>query len=412
MARNRFFLILPLFMVIFIDALSSSLLLPLLAPMFIDSVTSILPSSATALERNFLFGFTQGISSIAMFFSAPILGDLSDKFGRRKILLLCLFGTFLGYLLSALAVIIHAVSLLLLGRLIAGLTAGSLSTAQAAVVDISEGSKRTAYIGYILFAMSLGSILGPLISGTLSNHQWVSWFHITTPLYFAALISFLNIFYLYFAFKETFIPTAKKNIKIFSGLSVFVSAFKIRGLLGLSIAFLFMQLGWATFVQFIALFLTLQYQFTASQVGAFMACIGVGFTLAFCYLLTVVTRYFSLRAIAIVSIGLIAIFMLGICLIQNELSAWILSIPAATSLAIGYSVLISLFSQEVDKNKQGWIMGLTGAISAFSFGITGLTAGMLVNLGANTPIWFAFVCLVISTFAIYFSTKSFSRKLT
>ena len=165
--------------------------------------------------RNILYGITLGIYSIAAFFGSPILGDLSDRLGRKKILLICLFGVFIGYVLFALGVIMQSITLLIVGRIIGGLTAGSLSTAQAAIIDISTEENKATNIGYILFAISLGFMLGPLIAGTLSNPRWVSWFQITTPLYFAAILSLFNILFLYLCFKETYIPKTKTPLNYY-----------------------------------------------------------------------------------------------------------------------------------------------------------------------------------------------------
>ncbi len=231
--------------------------------------------------RYFLFGLTQGISFFAMLFGAPILGDLSDQIGRKKILLISLMGYSFAYLMAVFAVLFHSVFILLFGRIIAGFTGGSISTAQAAIVDMSTNENKTTNIGFILLAISLGSILGSLISGILSNKHLLNWFQITTPLYFAAGLSLLNIVYLNFAFNETFIPTEIKPIKLLAGLNGFISAFTTSSLLNLSLTFLFMQLGWATFVQFIALYLALQFHLSALDIGIYMACIGIGFSLAF-----------------------------------------------------------------------------------------------------------------------------------
>ena len=83
-----------------------------------------------------------------------------------------------------------------------------------------------------------------------------------------------------------------------------------------------------------------------------------------------------------------------------------LSIPAATSLAIAYTVLVSLFSESVGKDHQGWVMGLTGAISAFSFGLSGLVAGLLVDINVSAPIWLSIILLLISAIAVYFTTNT------
>ena len=122
MAAQSYFRIMPLFIVIFVDMMCGTMLLPLLPAMFINLSTSILPHSTTAIMRYFIFGLTQGISSITMFFGAPILGDLSDRLGRKKVLLISLVGYSLAYLMAAAAVLRHSVWILLLGRVIAGFT--------------------------------------------------------------------------------------------------------------------------------------------------------------------------------------------------------------------------------------------------------------------------------------------------
>lgn len=401
-AKSNFSVIMPLFVVIFIDTLSGTLLGPILPTLFVNSPDSILSPDISPMARYFLFGLTSSIFFIATFFACPILGDLSDRMGRKKIMMISLFGAFLGYLLSVVAVLVQAVSLLLLSRVIAGITAGSISAAKAAVIDVSTDKNRTAYIGYILLALSLGTIMGPLMSGILSNAEWGTYFHITTPLYAAAVLSLLNLIYLNIGFHENYTPT-HKPIDLMSGMTTFTSAFVMSNIRGLAASFLFMQFGWSTFVQFIPLFLTLRYQFSAYKVGIFMSCMGVGFSLAFCYLLNMLTAHFELRKIAIYSIGLIVTFIFLIIVINQEMVTWALSIPAATCLAIAYSVLVSLFSEAVDRTKQGWVMGLTGAISAFSFGLSGLVAGLLVDINVSAPIWLSLILLFISVICVYFT---------
>jgi MFS family permease len=400
----------PLFVVIFIDTLSGTLLGPILPILFVNSPNSILAPEISPLVRYFLFGFTSSIFFIATFFASPILGDLADRWGRKKIMMISLFGAFVGYLLSVAAVLLHAISLLLLGRMIAGIMAGSIAAAKAAVIDVSTDSNKTIYIGYILLSLSLGTIMGPLLSGVLSITERSEWFHVTTPLYAAALLSLLNLIYLYYSFHESYTPT-NKPINIISGLTTFFSAFTMPNIRGLATSFLFMQFGWSIFVQFIPLFLALRYQFTPYKIGIYMACMGIGFTLAYCHLLSMLTARFLLRKIALFSIGLICILIAMIVVINHEITTWILSIPAATSLAIAYTVLVSLFSNAVDKDKQGWVMGLTGAISAFSFGLSGVVAGLLVGINVSAPIWLSIILLLISVIAVYLTKDAEKIKI-
>jgi DHA1 family tetracycline resistance protein-like MFS transporter len=228
-------------------------------------------------------------------------------------------------------------------------------------------------------------------------------FHVTTPLYVAAILSLLNVIYLYVSFHEVATPT-EKPIDILSGLTTFISAFSMPNIRGLATSFLFMQFGWAIFVQFIPLFLALRYQFTPYKIGLYMSCMGVGFTLAFCYLLSWLTAHFGLRQIALYTISLILILIFMIVAINHELTTWILAIPAATCLAIAYSVQVSLLSGAVGKDQQGWIMGITGSISAFSFGLAGLIAGFLVDINVSAPIWLAMILICISVISVYFTS--------
>lgn len=139
---SGFVAILPLFTVILIDTLSGTLLGPILPRLFVSSPDSIVSPDINPTISYFLFGFTQAIFFIAIFFACPILGDLSDRIRRKKVMMISLVGAFLGYMLSVFAVHSHTISLLLIGRFIAGVTAGSISAAKAAVIEISDEKKQ------------------------------------------------------------------------------------------------------------------------------------------------------------------------------------------------------------------------------------------------------------------------------
>ncbi len=181
-----------------------SLLFPVLNAIIINNHSNFLPAATTIATRDFLYGLTVSIFMTCWFFGAAILGDLSDTLGRKNALLLCLIGSFLDYLLSAFAVGIHSLTFLILGRVIAGFTAGSQPIPEAAIVDVSSEAYKARNIGLILLAILFGFIIGPIIGGVLSDSRFVSWFGFSTPLYFASLISLINAFLLGWLFDETF----------------------------------------------------------------------------------------------------------------------------------------------------------------------------------------------------------------
>jgi DHA1 family tetracycline resistance protein-like MFS transporter len=245
-----------------------------------------------------------------------------------------------------------------------------------------------------------------MVAGVFSNAHIYSGFGMQTPLYVAACLSILNALLLLVFFHPVYKPVINARIEWIGGLHVFVEAFKEKKLRTLSMVFFLLQLGWATYFQFSGLYFVHRYQFSMFEVSLFMACLGVGFTIAFCYLLNILNNRFSLKMIANSSMGVMAFTLFLILIINNPIVAWVISIPSAMCLALSYSVLTAMFSNLVGSTQQGKIMGLTSAIGAFSFGVSGLGAGLIADFGASIPIWFAFICLFLGTVMISFKIKS------
>ena len=150
--------VLPLFLVIFIDAMGLAIMFPILTPIFMNLHVhgGILAAGASLLVRNIFYGVTLCIFPLFMFFGTPFLGDLSDHIGRKKVLIICLLGATVSYFLSGLSVDFKVVWLLLVSRAVAGFTAGSQPIAQAAIIDVSPPDKKALNLSLLLFPAALG----------------------------------------------------------------------------------------------------------------------------------------------------------------------------------------------------------------------------------------------------------------
>lgn len=375
----------PLFLALFIDGMGLGLLFPVLNAIIVEPTGSLLPMHFGASMRNFTYGLTLGIFMICWFFGAAYLGDLSDHIGRKKSLIICLIGAFIGYLLSAIAVIVSSLTLLFLGRVIAGFTAGSQAIAQAAIVDLSTEEEKPKNIGLILLAISLGFVFGPILGGVLSDKNLISWFSYSTPLYFAAIISLLNAIMIWFLFGETFYKKGKIKIKLHHAIEIFISAFKDQRVRDLSIIFLIMILGWSNYFTFISVFLLRKYNFSVVEISLFLGCLGVGFGIGCGILPDRLAKRFPLKNIVAWGSGITALLTLVTMITQQPIYAWLIVIPLAAAIAVAYSVILTIFSNQVDASSQGWVMGITGAILAFSFGFTAIISSLLVNLNIYWP---------------------------
>lgn len=383
--ENFFIAATPLFLVLFIDSMGLGLVFPILNALVIDPQAHFIPD-LSANMRNIIFGLIIAIYMFCWFFGAAILGDLSDQLGRKKALMICLLGAIGGYVLSALSVIFHSFTLLILGRIIAGFTAGSQSIAQAAIVDMSSNEHKARNLGMMLFIISLGFIFGPLAGGILSDNDLLSSFNYATPFYFAALISFINAILLQLFFKETFTSTEKIHFKIHRAIEIFTSAFTREKVRELSIILLVMIFGWSSFYSFISMFLLHIYHFTSLQIGFYMGAMGAGFGIGTGILMDYCNRYFSLKN-CVVGGTLISALASALTLITSHVVLiWVYIIPLAAALAVAYSAILTLFSNQVDEKSQGWVMGITGSIMAFAFGINGLLVGFLANLNIHIPL--------------------------
>ncbi|MCD6038885.1 MAG: tetA 1 [Gammaproteobacteria bacterium] len=387
----------PLFLVLFIDSMGLGLVFPILNALVIDPHSYFIASEASTHFRNLLYGFTISIFMFCWFFGAAFLGNLSDQLGRKKSLLICLVGACAGYLISALAVLVNSYTLLLIGRIIAGFTAGSQSIAQAAIVDISEPDQKARNLGLILFFCSLGFVVGPMIGGILSASTLIYWFNYAVPFYFAALISFINAILLAFIFKETFLRTNRKlHFKLHYAVEIFIQAFKHEKICGLSIVFLVMIFGWSSIYSFISMYLLHKYHFSSLENGFYMALLGIGFGIGTGFLMDPLTKRFSLKQCMIGSCLLIAAITTLIITAPAAAYVWVYDMFLGAIMAVCYSAMLTLFSNQVDEKSQGWVMGITGAVMAFAFGLNGLLMGILANLDSEMPLIIAIISLTFS----------------
>lgn len=393
---NFFIAAFPLFLVLFIDSMGLGLVFPILNSLVFDPNAHFIGAKLSPELHNLIYGLTIGSFMFCWFFGAAFLGDLSDQVGRKKSLMVCLIGAVIGYIFSALAVISHSYLLLFIGRVIAGFTAGSQPIAQAAIVDISEPEHKARNLGLILFFTSLGFAFGPMIGGILSDSALVSWFSFSLPFYFAAIISLINTLLLYFLFHETFFHEHKIKFKFYHAIEILISAFKNEKVRELSIVFLVMIFGWSGFYSFISMYLFHLYHFSALQNGLYMALMGAGFGIGTGFLIDPLTKRFSLKKCVIWGCALTALGALLTITAPREIYVWFYILIVSISIAIAYSTILTLFSNQVDDDSQGWVMGITGAIMAFAFGLNGLFVGLLSDVSPVTPMIVTIVCLLLA----------------
>ncbi|MEK5493229.1 MFS transporter [Paenibacillus sp. FSL R7-0297] len=144
------------------------------------------PYTSSPGEQAIMVTLLTSVYAFCVFFAAPVLGALSDKYGRRPLLLLCLLGSAIGYFIFGLG---GALWVLFAGRIIEGITGGSISTIFAYFADIIPPEQRTKYFGWVSAVVGAGTIIGPSVGGLLAK------FGYAVPMYFGAVVTLLNVVY-------------------------------------------------------------------------------------------------------------------------------------------------------------------------------------------------------------------------
>src|SRR6516164_7512727 len=251
-----------IFVTILLDMMALGVVIPVL-PKLIESFVN--NDTATAAR---IFGLFGTAWALMQFLFSPIIGGLSDRFGRRPVVLLSNFGLSADYILMALA---PSLSWLLLGRLISGITSASISTSFAYIADMTPPEKRAAYFGKIGVAFGAGFILGPALGGLLGGMSP------GLPFWVAAGLSLANALYGLFILPESLPPERRAPFHWKSanpvGMLKLLSSKRI--LAGLQTANFFSQLAHVVLPSTFVLYATSRYDWDVRMVGITLAIVGL-----------------------------------------------------------------------------------------------------------------------------------------
>lgn len=410
-ARRAIFTIL---FTIFVDMLGIGILVPVIPLLLADprSPYYLLPSGMNVHQGFILLGFLTASYPLMMFLSAPILGQLSDVFGRKRILAFSLFGTFLSYILFAVGILFRSIPLLFFSRMIDGITGGNIAVAQAAAADITAPQNRAKTFGLIGSMFGFGFIVGPYLGGKLSDHTLVSWFSAATPFWFAALLSGLNVLSVLFFFPETLTTGIQKVFRIRWGQSFhnIFQAFTIRGMRGLfAVSFLYTS-GFSFMTAFFSVYLIRRFGFTQGNIGDFFAYLGLWIV----FTQGVITRAVSTR---LRESNVLGITMLGtgiamlLFFVPRTARQLLLVAPIlAVNNGLTYANLLSLISRRADASIQGEILGINASLQALGQAVPPILAGFIAaEFTPETPLLVSSVIIACS-WMLFVRIFPFSRK--
>lgn len=397
----------PSLLAIIIDSMGFGLGYPILTALFSPSSQhSLLHPDASIAVRNFYLGLSFLLYPLCMFFGASILGELSDRWGRKKVLTICTTGLGLSFFCMGIGVVFNSLFLVLFGRALSGLMAGSQPIAQAAISDVSTIESKPRNMSLLTLALSFGIIAGPTLGGVLSDSAVLSFFSFSVPFFFVAALSWICTIWIASKFKETYLHRTDKPFNFLRPVQIFIEAFKDKAVRLLAVVFLLMQIGFSLYFQLILVLLAEKYHYTSWKLGLFNGFIGVCFVFALYITRRLTARPRSIEWIAFWTLLITGISQLGASFARDQLSQWVFVIPVATADMVAYTAMLTSFSNAASKDAQGWVMGIAGAVMALSWTFTGFSLNLTTVIGIENLILIGALFLIASAFFMMHSCKS------
>lgn len=390
-----------IFITVFIDLIGFGIVIPAL-PYYVETEAF----QATPFEIGILFASY----SLMQFIFSPILGGLSDKYGRRPILFFSLLGSAIGYLFIGFA---FALWMVFLGRIIAGITGGNLSTAQAYIADVTTRENRAKGMGLFGAAFGLGFIFGPAIGGILSR------FGIHVPFLFAAVLSFANAILLYFILPETvkkdsFVaPEIRKN-----RFTQIIESLADSRFATLNAIYFFLVVSFSIMTYAFVLYTIFRFGYTAEQNGYIFAFIGVLAVIFQGGLFGKLTVKFGENPLMIIGCVMMAASFFIIPFITVDFGGLYGLLACVALMAIGNSMtspsITSLASKVSSNENQGKSLGVLQSGASLARAIGPAVGGILLNNSLNKvdnmtilrTFWTAGAIMIVALFiSIYFARK-------
>ncbi|MEE8244390.1 MAG: TCR/Tet family MFS transporter [Pseudomonadales bacterium] len=365
-----------IFVVVLLDSIGFGIIMPVL-PQLIMDVTG---EPLTAAAR--YGGWLMFVYAAMQFFSAPVLGNLSDRFGRRPVLLLSLVAMGADYLLMGWA---PTLIWLFVGRFIAGVSAGTYGIANAFIADTFEPDDRAKNFALMGAAFGVGFIVGPVIGGFLGEYGP------RAPFYAAAGLAFVNLIYGYFVLPESLKPENRRRFEIrrANPLGTLNQLWKYPVVIGLVFAYFFYMLGHHSLPAVWSYFVMEKFAWTTREIGFSLGAVGVCMIFVQVYLIRVFLDKYGQERTAFIGLIVTILSFIGYAFIPYGWMMYVVIAVGAGQGFIGPSVQ-GLMSARIPADSQGELQGALGSMSSLVSILSPpfMTQTFAYFSGGGAPIYF------------------------
>ena len=360
MPNNSKLPIFVIFTTVVLDSMGIGIIIPVMPALFAD-VTGTEKISDIAIWG----GLLASTFALMQFIFGPILGALSDRYGRKPILLLALFVMAAYYLLMGFA---QTLWLLFLGRLIGGVTAATHATANAYMADISSPEEKAARFGMLGAGFGLGFVLGPLIGGLLG--EWGP----RAPFFAAAMLAAANGVLCYFVLKESLKTKNRRDFMWYRAnpIGAILDLRKFEGIYSLLLVFLLFTIGTSIYAAIWPFFTVERFSWSPGMIGISLTIYGVCFAIVQGVLVRPAIKIWGEKKTIIIGFCFEFSAMVTFAFLTDG-KILIILIPLASLGVLAQPAIQAILSKSVGDDRQGAIQGVASSLNAIAMVITPIT---------------------------------------
>jgi len=360
MPNNSKLPIFVIFTTVVLDSMGIGIIIPVMPALFAE-VTGTEKISDIAIWG----GLLASTFALMQFIFGPILGALSDRYGRKPILLLALFVMAAYYLLMGFA---QTLWLIFLGRLIGGVTAATHATANAYMADISSPEEKAARFGMLGAGFGLGFVLGPLIGGLLG--EWGP----RAPFFAAAMLAAANGVLCYFVLKESLKTKNRREFMWYRAnpIGAILDLRKFEGIYSLLLVFLLFTIGTSIYAAIWPFFTVERFSWSPGMIGISLTIYGVCFAIVQGVLVRPAIKIWGEKKTIIIGFCFEFSAMVTFAFLTDG-KILIILIPLASLGVLAQPAIQAILSKSVGDDRQGAIQGVASSLNAIAMVITPIT---------------------------------------
>ena len=384
---------------VFLDAVGFGIITPIL-PQFLISLVDISLSEASAIAGYLVVSY-----AILQFVFAPILGNLSDRFGRRRVLLASLAMYSVNYLLAGLA---GTLWLLFVGRVLTGITSATHATANALIADVSPPEERAQNFGLIGVAFGLGFIVGPSLGGLVGEYD------LRLPFFLAAGLAAVNTLYGYLVLEETLPQDRRRPFqwKRANPIGMLLQIRRYPILIGLIIVMFIYNIAHHVYPSNWSFYTIEKFAWTPFDIGASLALVGILAIVVQGFLIRVVIPRWGAPTAAFVGFTAQALAYLGISFAGSSMALYLWCVVSGFAGLVAPSVS-SIMANQVQQNEQGELQGINASMGSVAaiIGPLLMTQSFTYFTGSDAPIYLPGIAFIIAATLAVISLVVFAVNL-